>query len=56
MMPEPISNSISRHSEIIPLVYEEWREEAARHDISKTEIERMASAFEHHDLKTALSR
>jgi serine/threonine-protein kinase HipA len=32
-----------------------WRNEAARHGISKNEIVRMASAFEHHDLKEALS-
>jgi serine/threonine-protein kinase HipA len=32
-----------------------WREEAARHGVSKTEIGRMASAFEHVDLKEALS-
>lgn len=31
-----------------------WREEAARHGLSKAEIERMASAFEHDDLKAAL--
>jgi serine/threonine-protein kinase HipA len=30
-----------------------WRDEAARHGLSKTEIERMASAFEHDDLKMA---
>ena len=30
-----------------------WREEAARHGISKTEIERMTSAFEHEDLNAA---
>jgi serine/threonine-protein kinase HipA len=32
-----------------------WRTEAARHDIGKNEIDRMASAFEHEDLKDALS-
>jgi len=32
-----------------------WRREAARHGLSKTEIERMASAFEHEDLKEALT-
>ncbi len=32
-----------------------WRAEAARHGIGKTEIDRMASAFEHEDLKEALN-
>jgi serine/threonine-protein kinase HipA len=32
-----------------------WRNEAARHGISKSEIDRMASAFEHQDLEEALS-
>jgi serine/threonine-protein kinase HipA len=32
-----------------------WRNEAARHGIAKNEIDRMASAFEHEDLKQALS-
>jgi serine/threonine-protein kinase HipA len=32
-----------------------WRNEAARHGIAKGETERMASAFEHQDLKEALS-
>jgi serine/threonine-protein kinase HipA len=32
-----------------------WRDEAARHGLTKNEIERMASAFEHHDLKAALA-
>jgi serine/threonine-protein kinase HipA len=32
-----------------------WRNEAARHGITKNEIDRMASAFEHADLKDALS-
>jgi serine/threonine-protein kinase HipA len=32
-----------------------WRSEAARHGITKSEIDRMASAFEHEDLKEALS-
>lgn len=31
-----------------------WRQEAARHGLSKPEIDRMASAFEHDDLKAAL--
>jgi serine/threonine-protein kinase HipA len=31
-----------------------WRDEAARHGLSKTEIDRMASAFEHDDLKLAI--
>lgn len=33
-----------------------WRKEAARHGLSKTEIDRMASAFEHDDLKKALEK
>ena len=33
-----------------------WRDEAARHGINKGDIERMASAFEHVDLKEALSQ
>lgn len=32
-----------------------WRGEAARHGISKNEVDRMASAFEHEDMKEALS-
>ncbi|MBI4533208.1 MAG: hypothetical protein HY711_04600 [Candidatus Melainabacteria bacterium] len=32
-----------------------WRKEAARLGLTKTEIERMASAFEHEDLTAALS-
>ena len=31
----------------------QWRDEAARHGLSKAEIERMASAFEHKDLTQA---
>ena len=30
-----------------------WRDEAARHGLKQTEIDRMASAFEHEDLKLA---
>jgi serine/threonine-protein kinase HipA len=30
-----------------------WRKEAAQHGLSKTEIDRMASAFEHEDLRVA---
>ncbi|MFN8582497.1 MAG: hypothetical protein U0163_16170 [Gemmatimonadaceae bacterium] len=30
-----------------------WRREASRHGLSKTEIDRMASAFDHEDLKKA---
>jgi serine/threonine-protein kinase HipA len=30
-----------------------WRDEAARHGLTKPEIERMASAFEHEDLRLA---
>jgi serine/threonine-protein kinase HipA len=33
-----------------------WRAEAARHGISKSETERMASAFEHEDMKAAVRR
>lgn len=32
-----------------------WREEAARLGLTQAEIDRMASAFEHEDLKAALS-
>lgn len=32
----------------------QWREEAARHGIGRQEIDRMASAFEHEDLRQAL--
>jgi hypothetical protein len=28
-----------------------WRDEAARHGLTKPEIDRMASAFEHRDLR-----
>ena len=31
-----------------------WREEAARHGLSKTEIDRMVTAFDHEDLAAAL--
>ena len=31
-----------------------WRDEAARHGLTKNEIDRMASAFEHEDLKLAI--
>jgi serine/threonine-protein kinase HipA len=30
-----------------------WRDEAARHGLTKAEIDRMASAFEHDDLRLA---
>jgi serine/threonine-protein kinase HipA len=33
-----------------------WRKEAPRHGLSRTEIDRMASAFEHDDLKQALGK
>jgi HipA N-terminal domain len=33
-----------------------WRDEAARRGLSKTEIDRMASAFEHKDLRLASGR
>lgn len=32
-----------------------WREEAARHGLTKPELERMASAFDHRDLALALA-
>ncbi len=32
-----------------------WRNEAAHHGVGKNEIDRMTSAFEHEDLKEALS-
>jgi serine/threonine-protein kinase HipA len=34
----------------------EWRAEAARHGLTKAEIDRMASAFEHQDLEMARNR
>ncbi|GAG38517.1 unnamed protein product, partial [marine sediment metagenome] len=33
-----------------------WREEASRCGLSRAEIDRMASAFEHKDLRAAMSR
>ena len=33
-----------------------WRAEAARHGLNKAEIDRMASAFEHEDLRLATGR
>ena len=33
-----------------------WRDEAVKHGLGKTEIQRMASAFEHADLKGALGK
>jgi serine/threonine-protein kinase HipA len=33
-----------------------WRAEAARHGLTKQEIDRMASAFEHEDLQLANRR
>jgi serine/threonine-protein kinase HipA len=33
-----------------------WGDEAARHGIHKSEIERIGSAFEHEDLKAALGK
>ncbi len=36
-------------------VVSKWRDEAARHGLAKGEIDRMASAFEHDDLKAALA-
>jgi serine/threonine-protein kinase HipA len=33
-----------------------WRDEAARHGLTKNEIDRMASAFEHEDLRLASGR
>jgi serine/threonine-protein kinase HipA len=37
-------------------VVAKWRDEAARHGLSKAEIDRMTSAFEHEDLGTARRR
>ena len=34
----------------------DWRAEAARHGVTKAEIDRMASAFEHQDLEMARNR
>jgi serine/threonine-protein kinase HipA len=34
-------------------VVSKWRDEASRHGLKKTEIDRMASAFEHEDLRLA---
>jgi hypothetical protein len=34
--------------------FSNWRNEGARHDITKNEIDRMASAFERKDRKEAL--
>ena len=33
-----------------------WRNEAARHGLTKAEVDRMSSAFEHEDLKAALGK
>jgi serine/threonine-protein kinase HipA len=32
-----------------------WRAEAARHGLTKQEIDRMASAFQHEDLQRAIA-
>jgi serine/threonine-protein kinase HipA len=37
-------------------VVAKWRDEAARHGLSKAEMDRTASAFEHEDLGTARRR
>ncbi len=37
-------------------VVSNWRDEAARHGLAKSEIDRMASAFEHEDLRLASGR
>ena len=37
----------------VGIVVSKWRDEAARHDLTKSEIDRMASAFEHEDLTAA---
>ena len=34
-------------------VVSKWRDEAARHGLTKNEIDRMTSAFEHEDLRLA---
>ena len=48
-------NDASRIAREVGKAVSKWRDEAARHDISKHEIDRMASAFEHKDLQEALS-
>jgi len=37
----------------VALSVSSWRNEATRQGLSKTEVDRMASAFEHDDLKLA---
>jgi len=37
-----------------PASFQSAKNDAAKHGIGKAEIERMASAFEHNDLKRAL--
>lgn len=37
-------------------VISRWRDEAGRHGLNKREVDRMASAFEHEDLKLAQSK
>ena len=39
----------------VGLAVQTWREEAAQMGLTRTEMERMASAFEHEDLKAAIS-
>lgn len=43
------------HASVIARAVATWRDEAARHGLSKQESERMASAFDHVDLETALA-
>jgi serine/threonine-protein kinase HipA len=47
--------SVARHeiAKQVGKAVSKWRDEAARHGLTKNEIERMASAFEHADLKAA---
>jgi serine/threonine-protein kinase HipA len=40
----------------VGLTIAKWRKQAARCGLGETEIERMATAFEHEDLKKALGK
>jgi hypothetical protein len=44
-----------RSISILGKAVSKWRVEAARHGLAKGEIDRMASAVEHDDLKAALA-
>ena len=48
--------SARAHAGAVARAVATWRDEAARHGLSKPEIERMASAFEHADLEAGLGR